>query len=120
MVKAVNFDKSSKVLIEGANAVDLDKPDDVVTIRFAYVIEARFITGIYYNKKTVDRAIQAFYIEDHKPTMVAKIEIADIKVSSHDSIFFKGADHDIDKVRLVVGDLTPTPDYIKGLNTSDK
>ena len=63
MVKAVNFDKSSKVLIKGANAVDLDKPDDVVTIRFACVIEARFITGIYYNKKTVDRAIEAFKIE---------------------------------------------------------
>lgn len=65
MVKAVNFDKGSKVLIEGAPAVDLDKPDDVVTICFAYVIEARFITGIYYNKKTVDRAIEAFKMEPY-------------------------------------------------------
>ena len=67
MVKAVNFDKGSKVLIEGAPAVDLDKPDDVVTIRFAYVIEARLITGIYYNKKTVDRAIEAFKMDENKP-----------------------------------------------------
>lgn len=65
MAKAVNLDKLSKVIIpDGKPQQDADNPDAIVELKFAYVIEARLITGIYYNKKTVDRAIQAFAIDD--------------------------------------------------------
>ena len=121
MAKAVNLDKLSKVILPNDKPKqDADNPDAIVELKFAYVIEARLITGIYYNKKTVDIAIQAFDLEDRKPKIVPEIEIADINVSNQDSVRLEGSDHDIDKVKLIDGGLTPTPDYIKGVNASDK
>jgi hypothetical protein len=123
MAKAVNLDKLSKVVISGGKPqMDLDDPNDVIEIKFAYVIEARFITGIYYNKKTIDRAIKAFDIDsvaghltsdacDQEPVKdnserhpIEKYPVADV-----------GSDHDIDKVKPTIKDLTPAPDYTKGI-----